>query len=275
MTLARLSINEMTTFRWPFEQDVAAYAAAGIGAIGVWRQKLSDFGEEEGIDLLRGSGLRVSNLLWAGGFTGSDGRTYKDSLEDAVDAIRLAAVMQAGCLVVYSGGRNGHTYNHCRRLVRAALTELVPLARDLDVVLAVEPMHAGCAGEWTFLTDLAETIELLDALASPHVKLVFDTYHLGQDGSVFDQIPAIADRIAVVHLGDGKTVPVGDQNRCCLGDGNVPVGEMVDALINAGYEGDFDVELIGEDLETAEYNDLICHSKQAYQAMLGVRDRVR
>ena len=142
MTLARLSINEMTTFRWPFEQDVAAYAAAGIGAIGVWRQKLSDFGEEEGIDLLRGSGLRVSNLLWAGGFTGSDGRTYKDSLEDAVDAIRLAAVMQAGCLVVYSGGRNGHTYNHCRRLVRAALTELVPLARDLDVVLAVEPMHA-------------------------------------------------------------------------------------------------------------------------------------
>ena len=163
-------------------------------------------------------------------------------------------------------------HNHCRRLVRAALNELVSAARDLDVVMAIEPMHAGCAGDWTFLTDLAETVQLLDAIASPHVKLVFDTYHLGQDRHIFDQIPTIVDQIAVVHLGDGKTVPAGDQNRCCLGDGRVPVAEMVAALLDAGYTGDFDVELIGEDIETAAYDDLICHSKQAYEAMLDVRE---
>src|SRR4051812_644354 len=101
-----LSMNEVTTYRWSFEEDVANYVAAGWPAIGVWRQKLSDFGEQRGIELLSESGLKVSNLLWAGGFTGSDGRTFRESVDDALEAVRLAAEMHAGCLVVYSGGRS-------------------------------------------------------------------------------------------------------------------------------------------------------------------------
>ena len=91
--MAGLSVNEITTYRWTFDQDVARYRAAGIEAIGVWRQKLADYGEERGIELLRESGLNVSNLLWAGGFTGSDGHSYEESIEDAREAIRLARLL--------------------------------------------------------------------------------------------------------------------------------------------------------------------------------------
>jgi len=94
-------MSEVTTFRWSFEQDVFNYVAAGYESIGVWRQKLADFGEEAGIDLLAESGLRVSHLLWAGGFTGSDGRTWNEAIDDACQAIRLAGAMNAGCLIVY------------------------------------------------------------------------------------------------------------------------------------------------------------------------------
>jgi sugar phosphate isomerase/epimerase len=96
-------MNEMTTYRWSFDNDVAEYRAAGIPAIGVWRQKLSDYGEEKGIELLAETGLPVSNLLWAGGFTGSCGHSFRESVDDAIEAIRLAAALKAGCLVVYSG----------------------------------------------------------------------------------------------------------------------------------------------------------------------------
>ncbi|HTQ40092.1 MAG TPA: TIM barrel protein, partial [Pirellulales bacterium] len=137
--MPRLSINEMTTYRWSFEEDVRHYCAAGIPAIGVWRRKLSDFGEQRGIELLNQSGLAVSNVLWAGGFTGSEGHTYRESVDDAVEAINLAAAMHANCLVIYSGARAGHTHNHARRLVTAALKELVPVAEEFGVVLALEP----------------------------------------------------------------------------------------------------------------------------------------
>jgi len=262
--MAQLSMNEMTTYRWPFERDVAFYRQAGIHRIGVWRQKLSDYGEEAGIRLLFRSGLRVSNLMWAGGFTGSDGRTYRESIEDAEEALRLAAAMDAGCLVVYSGARNGHTRKHCRRLVCGALAELASLASLLDVTLALEPMHKGCAVEWTFLTDVDDTLDLIAAVDSPYVKLAFDTYHLGQDRQVLDRIPDLADRIAIVHLGDSERPPRGEQNRCRLGEGTVPLAEIVLALVDSGYGGDFDVEVLGEDVESADYGEIVTHSKQIF-----------
>ena len=90
--MAQLSMNETTTFRWSFEEDVIHYAAAGIPAIGVWRQKLSDCGLAKGIELLAEHGLKVSHLLWAGGFTGSDGRSFRSSVDDAKEALETAAL---------------------------------------------------------------------------------------------------------------------------------------------------------------------------------------
>lgn len=263
--MARLSVNETTTFRWSFEEDVVNYAAAGIPAIGVWRQKLSDCGEAKALELLRDHGLKVSHLFWAGGFTGSDGRSFRTSLEDAAEALRSAARIGAPSLVVYSGARAGHTFNHARRLIRDALVQLVPLAAELGVVLAVEPMHPGCAAEFTFLTSLDDMMALLGAVGSPQVKMVFDTYHLGLNGDVVSRIAEIAPHVALVQLGDAREPPSGEQSRCRLGQGKVPLADIVAAFRTAGYDGDYDVELLGEELEHSDYRGLLDHSKEAYQ----------
>jgi len=262
--MAGLSINEMTTYRWSFEEDVTRYKAAGIEAIGVWRQKLADYGEEKGIKLLDESHLKVSNLLWAGGFTGSDGHSYQESLDDAREAIQLAAALAADCLVVYSGGRNGHTQNHARRLFASALDELLPLAEQMDVALAIEPMHVGCADEWTLLTTLDEATALIHAIGSPQLKLAFDTYQLGHDPLVVHQIASVASLIGVVHLGDGRCPPDREQNRCCLGEGNLPLEQIIKTLRESGYDGYYDVELMGEAVENCDYNDLLERSKCAF-----------
>ncbi len=267
--MAKLSMSETTTFRWSFEEDVANYAAAGIPALGVWRQKLADCGEARGIPILREKGLEVSHLFWAGGFTGSDGRSFRESIEDAADALRLARRLGAPCLIVYSGGRAGHTFNHARRLVTDALAELVPVAAEVDVSLALEPMHPGCAADWTFLTSIDQTVGLLDAVGSPEqVKMVFDAYHLGQDDGVLECIDQLAPRVALVQLGDAREPPCGEQNRCRLGEGSVPLSEIVSALTAAGYDGYFDVELLGEEVETDDYRGLLEHAREAFERLV-------
>jgi sugar phosphate isomerase/epimerase len=265
--MAQLAMNEMTTFRWSFEQDVQQYVAAGVPAIGVWRQKVSDFGEEKAVELLQESGLRVSSLLWAGGFTGSEGRTFKESLEDARDAIRLAAEMRAGCLIVYSGARAGHTHNHARRILKTALAELAPQASELGVTLAIEPLHEAVAADWTFLTDLDETLATIDTLEG-RVKICFDTYHLGQGAGVVERIPQIVSHLALVQLGDAKSPPQEEPNRCRLGEGFIPLPEIVSSLLKAGYDGYFEVELMGEEIEAADYNDLLTQSKAVFKKLL-------
>ena len=266
--MARLSINEVTTYRWSFEEDVLNYRAANIDAIGVWRQKLADFGEDKGADLLAENGMHVSNLLWAGGFTGSDGHTYRDSLRDAAEAVRLAGALKADCLVVYTGGRNGHTQNHARRLFLGALGELLPMAAELGVTLAVEPMHQDCAEDWTFLTSLEGASDLLAAVDHPRLKLVFDTYQFGSDADICTQLRSLANRIAIVHLGDSRALPEPEQNRLCPGRGNLPLADIVRALTQGGYDGYYDVELMGEDIEAADYRDIIASSKQAYDQLV-------
>jgi sugar phosphate isomerase/epimerase len=266
--MVRLSMNEMTTFRWSFERDVKEFARAGYEGIGVWRSKLSDFGEEKGVRLLLESGLRVSTLMWAGGFTGNDGRSLQDSIEDAAHAIRLACCLDAECLVVYTGGRGGHTIKHSDRLVHMALQELVPLAEAAQVTLALEPMHEHCAGNWTFLTKLEQALAFVDRYDSERLKLVFDTYHLAFCEGDLQRLTQLIRRIAVVQLGDAKSLPHGEQNRCLLGDGVIPVREIVNRLVHAGFTGFFDIELMGQDVEQSEYEYILEHSRSAVLAML-------
>lgn len=266
--MAELSMNETTTFRWSFEEDVANYREAGITAIGVWRQKLSDCGLARGVELLTQSGLKASHLFWAGGFTGSDGRTHRESIEDAAEALHTASALNAGCLLVTSGPRAGHTYNHARRLVQGALVELAALAEQTGVVLALEPMHVGCAAEWTFLTTLEETIAMIEAINSPQVKMVLDTYHLGLDPACLERIAQIVPYVAMVQLGDAKRPPQGEQNRCRLGEGVIPLKQIIAGVKAAGYDGYYDVELLGEELGAVDYHGLLRHAKQAFTELV-------
>jgi sugar phosphate isomerase/epimerase len=265
MTL--LSMNEITTFRWSLEQDVENYQQAGYRAIGVWRQKLADWDEDEAIDLLAGSGLSVSNLLWAGGFTGSDGRSLVESVDDASHALRLAAAMAAGCLVVYPGGRNNHTFRHAGRLLRTALDELLPLAEAVEVPIAIEPMHAACAADWTFLTDLGSVVSLIDEYQSPRLKLAYDTYHFPVDATHRQLLAALAPHIGIVHLGDRRQPPTAEQERCPLGDGRLPLRETITTLQAAGYPGAFDVKLLGPEVETLDYWMLLEQSQLAFSEL--------
>ena len=156
---------------------------------------------------------------------------------------------------------------------RGALVELAPQAAELGVTLAIEPMHPGCADQWTFLTTLDDTLELLAAVASPQVKMVLDTYHLGQEDGLVDRLSAILPHVAIVQLGDARQPPEGEQNRCRLGEGVVPLAEIVAALKAGGYDGYYDVELLGEELESADYPSLLKHAKEAFESLVGRETR--
>jgi sugar phosphate isomerase/epimerase len=266
--MPRLSMSELTTYRWTFEVDVQRYAAAGYQAIGVWRPKLVECGEERGIDCLLESGLAVSSLMWAGGFTGSDGRTYSFSLDDALEALRLASVIRAGCLVVYSGGRGGHTHGHARRLVYQALRELAQAAAELDVTLAIEPMHAGCGWEWTFLNGIDDALELIGEV--PGLKMVFDLYHWGYDERLQQRMARLVPHIALVQLADAASPPCGEQDRLPLGTGSLPLRQWAQQLIEHGYDGYFETELLGPEIEALCYDALLANTLEAMGNLSGV-----
>ena len=267
--MPRLSINQVTTYRWSLTEDLQHYRALGISAIGLWRRKVQETGEDKATELIEQSGLSVSNIVWAGGFTGSEGQSYAESIADATEVLLFAHAVRAPVVVLYSGGRGGHTVNHARRVFINAIKDLLPIAVQHGVTLAIEPMHPNYQPNWSILPTLQEHLEVVQHFASPRVKLAFDTYHLGMQPELSEFWPQLAAHAAIVHLSDGHTAPQHEPDRCRLGEGIVKLPELINVLYRAGFAGDFDVELLGPAMEGCNYTELIMQSKLAYERLIG------
>ena len=261
--MIRLSMNEITTYGWSFNEDVINYKRAGYSGIGVCESKLRMFGEEAGIRMLVDSGLKVSSLSAGGGFTGEKDKTRQQCIDAAQSTIQLACCMDADCVILRTGGRSGHIATHARRLIRDAIVDLVDMAEAFQVDLAIEPMHANCSQDEDVLNTLPAAIELLEQIGSERLKIAFDSYHLGFGEIDFAQIEQIANRVAIVQLGDGFQLPSDLQNRCPIGCGIVPNGEIIMALSAGGYDGFYEIELRGADIEHQLYDDILAESLTA------------
>lgn len=260
--MLRLSVSELSTYRWSFEEDVLNYHQNGFEAIGIWRPKLVEYGEEKGLELLAEHGLKISSLQWVGGFTGSDGRSYRDALHDGLDAVQLAADIGAETVTVVSGGRAGHTKGHANRLLRTALKELSEAAQAVGVFLAIEPMHIGCAFDWSFLNTIPQCLDLINEIDNKHLGINFDCYHVAQDQNMMVWLESIVKYVRLVQLGDAKNAPMGEQDRCLLGKGHIPLQEILDVFEKCGYDGYYEVEIMGQQVEHLGYEQILKDTRE-------------
>ena len=266
--MSRLSINELTTFRWTFEDDICHYTDACVSAIGIWRPKLADYGEEKGAELLKEANFKVTSLSWVGGFTSSDMRSFDDQVADACETIELSEELECPCVTLLTGPRGAYTHRHARRLFRDALKKLLPLAEKHSVVLAVEPMHESCAHDWTFLNDLTEAIALMKEFDQTPLRLAIDSYHFSRDPQFREHLDSLAGKLAIVYLSDSRSHPNAEQDRCRLGEGTVPLREFIEQIESRGFTGAYEVRLMGEAIELGCYSKLLNESQRYVRELL-------
>lgn len=272
--MKKIAFSQLTTLRWSLHQDIQAAVQRGIGGIGFWRPKLDDIGVEDAVEQLQNSGLKASSLSWVGGFTGSDGRSFSESVDDAIDAVEQASHLGSDTLVVLVGGRNSHIRRHLHKTICQALVEVNAVAVAHGIALAIEPFHPGCGDEWSFIHDLRATMDVIAAVGSGNVGMVLDTYHVGMDEKVLDFLPTVSEFLQLVQLGDSRHCPLGEMNRCLLGDGRVPIPAILDSLNQAGYDGWIEIEVLGQDVERLEYETVLDHSIEYLNRLGGLVSQV-
>lgn len=244
----RYSISQLTTLRSPFDEDVKHAVEAGVPAIGVWRRKLDEYGEQQAVERLAAAELAVSSVSFVGGFTGAAGMSYREAMSDAYSTLFTAAALRAECLVVCPGSRGRYTSRHGQRLVADAVRELSIAAAEFDLTLALQPMQSQFSHRWTSLHTLDATLEMLDEVDRPNVGMVLDTFHLGHDRELVERIPEFVDRISIVQLSDAPAHPRSLYDRCLPGDGVLPLRAILNALRDNDYRGCFDLQIWSEPL---------------------------
>lgn len=109
----------------------------------------------------------------------------------------------------------------------ASLDELAERIADLPVTVVLEPLNRN---QTHFLIDPARGAVLCDALGSPRIATMVDTYHCEKNGQdIPDVIAATGEQLALVHLSD--------TDRGLPGEGRIDFGSVLDALRAHGYEG--------------------------------------
>lgn len=261
-----VAISQLTMSRSELPEEIARLADHGFDCLSLWRAKLSDIGQTAAASMLTEAGMRVSSLQWAGGFTGGDGRRFAESIEDAVEAIDVAATVGAPVLVVHSGCRSGHTRSHARRLLVHALETLAPLAGRAGVVLAVKPIHAAAAPGCSFLTTMVDALDLIEDLADPAVRMAVDLWQFGDDPALPRLLPRLAATTAVVQVADRIGPPTSELERLPAGHGTLPLESLVLALIDHGYGGAFEFDAVGETVATLGYDRVLKETRQLADA---------
>ena len=251
--MRQISVSQFTTYHWTFEEDLLRYQTLGYDSIGIWRRKIDDFGHRNAIDMLYDSSLTVSSLNWAGGFTGSDGRSYIDAIDDAVDAISLASKLNAETLIVHPGARNNHTNTHAFRLLESALAQLTPVAEDYGVKLSIELIPGFVESPWTFVHSFSQIDQLLNSFASEQLGLVLDLYHAGLNQPTLDRLEQFADRINLVQLSDRIDSAIVEENRLLPGQGSVDLAAWITKLDALNYTGPIELEVHGVGVEGIDY----------------------
>jgi sugar phosphate isomerase/epimerase len=264
-----VAISQLTAPRLDLERELANATAAGFDAISLWRPKLSDLGLGAVASALACAGVRVSSLQWAGGFTAGDGRSYAESVDDAVEAIDAARLLAAPVLVVHSGCRGGHTRAHAARLVRDALETLAPVARQAGVTLALRPIHAAVAPGCSLLTGLADALDLVEQVGDAAVGLAIDLWQFADATDAVDLLPRLAELAAVVQVADRHGPPSPDADRLPAGRGALPLEPLLSAFVRHGYQGDFEFDPVGELVESLGHEAVLREIARTAEAWIG------
>ena len=275
--LARLSLNQRTIPRWSLPEVVEGCAWAGIGAVGLWREPVAEYGLARTAQLMKDAGLRVSSLCRGGFFTAPDPVEWKSAIEENLRALDETAELRAECLVLVVGGlAPGSTdLAGARQRVLEALSVLAPQARERGVRLALEPMHPMFCADRAVVSTLRQAVQLAEAvepgqaagtLDHPTVGVVVDAYHVWWDPDIWRAITLAGRRILSFQVSDW-VLPLAAEvllARGMVGDGCIGLRELRAAVDAAGYRGDIEVEIFNQGIWDTDGDLVLATLAQRY-----------
>jgi L-ribulose-5-phosphate 3-epimerase len=194
------------------------------------------------------TGLRVHSVMnmdhWRLPLSSTDPDVVNRSVQGMETSLRNAALWGADAVLLVPAVVDATTpyrqaYERSQRVIRE---RLLPVARDLKVIIAVEEV-------WNkFLLSPLEFARYVDELDSPWLKAYFDVGNVVIYAFPQDWIRTLGSRIVKIHLKDFNfDRPNGRFTWKPIGEGDIDWPEVRRALHEIGYGGYVTTEVPGGD----------------------------
>ncbi len=263
----RLSVNGISSFNWTLEQDIALYREIGLTVVGASLGKV-DTDVAASADMIRAAGLRVSSLVTTISPAcplqalrdGSD--AVFDQLRPAIDA--AAAIGSPLCCFTSGPAPSRSTTDESLDALAQLLAPAVAYGRGKGVRLAVE--NTSVASRFHgFVHNVPDAVRVS---RDGDVDICLELQNCWYEGNLASVFHENIGRIGIVQVND---FVVGEElkfNRRVPGDGDMPLVPLIASLLDAGYTGLFDIEVLGPSIEHEGYASVIRRSVDWLDATL-------
>jgi hexulose-6-phosphate isomerase len=217
------------TYKGSLLEQFKAVKAAGFEGV----EPMSHMNRDDVLKALQETGLKAAsvccNTHWAKPLSDPEERVRREGREGIQRALQDAERYGATSVLVVPGIVNDKiSYDDCFKRSVAELKQVLPVAKDTGVKMAIENV-------WNnFITKPQQAIDFLDALDSPLVGWHFDIGNVLRYGQPEEWIPVLGKRILKLHI---KEFSRQMKFNVKLLDGDNKWPAIMKALDEAGYEG--------------------------------------
>lgn len=242
MTHPRLSVDAMCTYPWSFDQDLALWIDMGVRHAGLLTPKLGDDAQAM-MERLTAAGIRASTLITEA-FDLAEPVTWARTQASHRWAIDLMA-SHGGHSIYFTPGRTtGAAWGDDLDRLADALGPTIAHAREAGVLAAIEPSLRTSV---SFVNTLRDAIDVAERTG---ISLVADFGNMWMERDFREVLARAMPHIALMQIGDvvigasGRPAPGG---RAHIGEGELPLKRMMTDVLEAGYTGVFDLEVVPAD----------------------------
>jgi sugar phosphate isomerase/epimerase len=251
----RLSVSAYSSRNLPLTDDLALYEALGVRRVTLALPKLLAHGLERAVSEIASRGLVVDGIIPAVAFDLSDASSWTEPREVMALTIETAERLGAATVQTTGGRAVGLPFEESAARFASAIEPVAREATRRGVNLALEatrPQFAHIA----FVHTVRDAVELASDLG---MRLVLDTAHGWWEPGVLELYAAAAPRCASLQVADlALDAPV--LERLVPGDGHVDLGALIGAAFRGGFDGPFELEILGGAIEAEGYESAIRRS---------------
>lgn len=239
--MLRFSANiEMLGNQVDFYDRFSLAKNSGFDAVEFWTPEGKDLPRIA--DLSKKFSLPISSLSGDGSdYSLCDDSHRKGYIEYARSAMDAAILVGSPLIVLHSNalGEGGQVVNSYddhsthRLYMNMALTLslLAPLAEKAGITCVLEPLNVHVDHKGNLLRTIADAVEVVKAVGSPSVKVLYDMYHMQIEcGNLLSVFAQNQEYIGHIHIADnpGRHEP---------GTGEINYNTIISGLDTLGYKG--------------------------------------
>ncbi len=175
------------------------------------------------------------------------GRAQQDRLLQAVDVARAFGA----CLVLTTGPAGDLEWDAAADALEAAIEPVRAAARAGGVVVTIEPTGP-LRLDLSFVTTFRDGIDLADASSC---RCAWRSTPASPSAISRARSQSAADVLAHVQVSDFVIGSLCTPDRAVPGDGDIPLGRILGAVLASGYPGAFELEMVGPRIEAEGYDE--------------------